>query len=569
MAGEPKPDDFNAARAELFEALGHPIRIQILQALSEGPLSFSKLKSAVGIESSGHLSFHLGKLSPLVRVDTEGNYALTEDGREALRLTSVAMQSNPEGKPTIKPVKAVKGQEVRSRWLIVTLIVGLLLGSAVAVTYEQSSTTAKSSTSSSAATGLLAPSECSVPSTAVGNTTYVTGTADYPPILLGSIYDALNGRLSTFDTNVAQILSPTYFNGTSLTFDFRFQKNGYFDPYMYGGNFNSSQTWLEYPTEVRMGTQGGLLFVYVQVLYLFGSPYGNKSDGGDVGLVPFFHYGNSTIGILSHTDLGTGVATPLGSNLSPDGLYQEEDYGTGGGANSSYYIGPATFNNPENGSFASKSTALSGSFVSEYNDILGTYDKPLLTRYLYVLNMSQIPQLTAVRPASCPELGMMFSLQTDTPFPVTQSNGLFDLRTLIDNFPTHDLYAPMNPGSYLHVYVKAPFPLSGRILTSHSIVVLNDFHFVDNGTCPTSVIYKCPIGNFQAPYPGYVSISGNSTLNFGVGVGYSNTEAFVSVYPTGAVLTVPAGSISVIATESQETGPYSANITVVYYYWTE
>ncbi|MDA4124434.1 MAG: winged helix-turn-helix domain-containing protein [Thaumarchaeota archaeon] len=57
---------FDSARAELFEALGHPNRIRILQAMREGPLGFAELKRQVGIESSGHLTFHLGKLGGLV-----------------------------------------------------------------------------------------------------------------------------------------------------------------------------------------------------------------------------------------------------------------------------------------------------------------------------------------------------------------------------------------------------------------------------------------------------------------------------------------------------------------------
>jgi len=73
-------------RAELFDSLGHPVRLAILQSLSSEPLGFSDLKRILGIESSGHLTFHLGKLDGLVKVTPEGNYALTDIGREALRL---------------------------------------------------------------------------------------------------------------------------------------------------------------------------------------------------------------------------------------------------------------------------------------------------------------------------------------------------------------------------------------------------------------------------------------------------------------------------------------------------
>lgn len=76
--------DFNAAKAELFEAISHPVRIKILQTLSEKPMGFAELARAVGVGSGGHLSFHLTKLGHLVRMTPEGNYELTGDGKEAL-----------------------------------------------------------------------------------------------------------------------------------------------------------------------------------------------------------------------------------------------------------------------------------------------------------------------------------------------------------------------------------------------------------------------------------------------------------------------------------------------------
>lgn len=79
-------DDFNRARAELFEALGHPTRIRILEAMKDGPMGFSELKKVAGIESSGHLTFHVEKLNGLVKVTSDGRYALTDDGKEAIRL---------------------------------------------------------------------------------------------------------------------------------------------------------------------------------------------------------------------------------------------------------------------------------------------------------------------------------------------------------------------------------------------------------------------------------------------------------------------------------------------------
>ena len=77
---------FNRDRAELFEALGHPTRIRIVEALSESPLGFAALKRKMGIDSNGLLGFHLGKLEGLVKTSANGDYVLTDEGREALRI---------------------------------------------------------------------------------------------------------------------------------------------------------------------------------------------------------------------------------------------------------------------------------------------------------------------------------------------------------------------------------------------------------------------------------------------------------------------------------------------------
>lgn len=77
------------SKEALFDSLGHPMRIRILEAVNDAPLSFSEIKRKVGIESSGHLTFHLDKLQGLVKVNGNGDYALSDDGKEALRLVSV------------------------------------------------------------------------------------------------------------------------------------------------------------------------------------------------------------------------------------------------------------------------------------------------------------------------------------------------------------------------------------------------------------------------------------------------------------------------------------------------
>jgi len=85
-------ESYDSQRAELFDALGHPTRINILQILADSPQSFSELKRKVGVGSSGNLSFHLGKLENLVRTNSDRNYVLTDDGQEAVRVIETSVQ---------------------------------------------------------------------------------------------------------------------------------------------------------------------------------------------------------------------------------------------------------------------------------------------------------------------------------------------------------------------------------------------------------------------------------------------------------------------------------------------
>src|SRR5271165_657693 len=103
MADSGGEDTFNSSRAEVFEALGHPTRIKLLQVLSERPLPFSELKHAAGLDSNGLLAFHLGKLSGLVRLNQEGSYSLTDEGREALRIVEAGTGADFD-RPSSHPV---------------------------------------------------------------------------------------------------------------------------------------------------------------------------------------------------------------------------------------------------------------------------------------------------------------------------------------------------------------------------------------------------------------------------------------------------------------------------------
>jgi len=120
MSGENPQEDFNKDRAELFEALGHPTRIKILQTISKSPLSFSELKKETCIESNGLLSFHLSKLNGLIKT-VEGNYTLTDEGREAMRVVAHSDIQNHTKKRRISNAKLSKVALVFS----IIVIIGL------------------------------------------------------------------------------------------------------------------------------------------------------------------------------------------------------------------------------------------------------------------------------------------------------------------------------------------------------------------------------------------------------------------------------------------------------------
>jgi DNA-binding HxlR family transcriptional regulator len=100
-----QPEDKSSSSSELFELLGNPTRVNIIEALSEHDQSFSELKRNLGLASSGHLQFHLSKLVPrLVKLALDGkNYTLTDEGKEALRLVTQVLTS--KSKVVVKPLK--------------------------------------------------------------------------------------------------------------------------------------------------------------------------------------------------------------------------------------------------------------------------------------------------------------------------------------------------------------------------------------------------------------------------------------------------------------------------------
>ena len=79
---------------ELFEALSHKRRIQILNVLRDKSYRFSELKRALGIKSSGNLTHHLTKLVNLIKINESGLYILSDLGRDVLLAVELGDQRN-------------------------------------------------------------------------------------------------------------------------------------------------------------------------------------------------------------------------------------------------------------------------------------------------------------------------------------------------------------------------------------------------------------------------------------------------------------------------------------------
>jgi DNA-binding transcriptional ArsR family regulator len=76
-------DDYD----EIFAALRHPVRRQILFLLEDrGEVSFTEIQSALGLNDTGLISYHLKELATLVEQSRRGKYSLSEVGRASLTL---------------------------------------------------------------------------------------------------------------------------------------------------------------------------------------------------------------------------------------------------------------------------------------------------------------------------------------------------------------------------------------------------------------------------------------------------------------------------------------------------
>jgi DNA-binding transcriptional ArsR family regulator len=76
-------DDYD----EVFAALKHPIRRQILLFLEEkGEMSFTEIQNALRLSDTGLISYHLKELAALIEQSKRGKYSLSEVGRASITL---------------------------------------------------------------------------------------------------------------------------------------------------------------------------------------------------------------------------------------------------------------------------------------------------------------------------------------------------------------------------------------------------------------------------------------------------------------------------------------------------
>jgi DNA-binding HxlR family transcriptional regulator len=126
-------------RAEVFDALGHPTRIVILKALSEGALGFADLKKKTAIDSSGHLQHHLTKLNGLIKTDEYGKYCLSDQGKDALLTVRTVENSSPRNNNYEETHRHYFNAKIGLKFVSFLLIALLVTSSAIAV-YEYNQT---------------------------------------------------------------------------------------------------------------------------------------------------------------------------------------------------------------------------------------------------------------------------------------------------------------------------------------------------------------------------------------------------------------------------------------------
>jgi DNA-binding transcriptional ArsR family regulator len=113
---------------EIFAALKHPVRRQILLFLEErGEVSFTQVQNAIGIEDTGLMSYHLKELAPLVEQSERGKYRLSEVGQAGVALFQRVERERHRSSVTVR--------SEMDKWLGETIVKSVLLALLLAFTW--------------------------------------------------------------------------------------------------------------------------------------------------------------------------------------------------------------------------------------------------------------------------------------------------------------------------------------------------------------------------------------------------------------------------------------------------
>jgi len=115
-------------QARILKGLANPKRLKILKLLREKPMTFTEIMRAMGMGSSGELSFHLNKLSGLVE-KRGGKYAITDAGVKLLEaLESLSREPVTAGIERVPPSRGAKYIIAASlALLLATWLLGLIV----------------------------------------------------------------------------------------------------------------------------------------------------------------------------------------------------------------------------------------------------------------------------------------------------------------------------------------------------------------------------------------------------------------------------------------------------------
>jgi sugar lactone lactonase YvrE len=182
-------------------------------------MGFAELKRSVGIESSGNMSFHLTKLRNLVAAGADGDYALTDDGREAL--WAIGNISGTRSGPSPE-IRVRRTRKYGYRALIAVLIITTLAFGSVAVLQQEQLAAQQSQIATQQAQAALYSNQ--VPpfisgqsaSTVLGQANFISHTslvddADVNPTANGLNYPTqtlfdLSGNLWVVDADANRVL---------------------------------------------------------------------------------------------------------------------------------------------------------------------------------------------------------------------------------------------------------------------------------------------------------------------------------------------------------------------------